>query len=323
MQVWPEAPKMPARTPSAARSRLASAKTILGDLPPSSRGHRYQVPPGGGRDLPANGRAAGEAHLGHAATDQRPPHLRRAAHDVDDPRRKPGRLKQLAELERRHRGVLGGLDDDTIARSQRRRKLVREQTHRRIPRRDQCHDPQRFAGRVVERIALVERNLASPKLVGVTCEETVMACCKHHLRLRLADNLPVVGALQAAHACSVVVQQIGQLQHQPASLIAIRAAPRALEGVARCGDGSSNILRLGLCHGRPRARGVRIGGIEAAAAPALAPFAADVQAIVRNVARFGRLAVGHDGSPAGSEYITSPWKRRRAVRYTLACSTRP
>ena len=37
MQVWPVAAKMPAMTPLAAASRSASANTMFGDLPPSSR----------------------------------------------------------------------------------------------------------------------------------------------------------------------------------------------------------------------------------------------------------------------------------------------
>ena len=36
MQVWPVAPKMPASAPTTALSRSASAKMMLGDLPPSS-----------------------------------------------------------------------------------------------------------------------------------------------------------------------------------------------------------------------------------------------------------------------------------------------
>ena len=36
MQVWPVAAKIPATTPLAAASRSASAKTMFGDLPPSS-----------------------------------------------------------------------------------------------------------------------------------------------------------------------------------------------------------------------------------------------------------------------------------------------
>ena len=37
MQVWPAAAKMPATTPIAALATFASSKTMLGDLPPSSR----------------------------------------------------------------------------------------------------------------------------------------------------------------------------------------------------------------------------------------------------------------------------------------------
>ena len=36
MQVWPVAAKMPEMTPFIALSRSASAKTMFGDLPPSS-----------------------------------------------------------------------------------------------------------------------------------------------------------------------------------------------------------------------------------------------------------------------------------------------
>ncbi|MCY1175899.1 hypothetical protein D9M73_161570 [compost metagenome] len=39
-QLCPDAAKIPDTTPLAAASRSASAKTILGDLPPSSRSHR-------------------------------------------------------------------------------------------------------------------------------------------------------------------------------------------------------------------------------------------------------------------------------------------
>ena len=37
MHVWPVAAKIPATAPLTALSRFASAKTMLGDFPPSSR----------------------------------------------------------------------------------------------------------------------------------------------------------------------------------------------------------------------------------------------------------------------------------------------
>jgi hypothetical protein len=42
MQVWPVAAKTPATRPLAAASRSASAKTICGDFPPSSRVTRFR-----------------------------------------------------------------------------------------------------------------------------------------------------------------------------------------------------------------------------------------------------------------------------------------
>jgi hypothetical protein len=43
MQVWPVAAKMPATTPLAAASRSASSKTMLGDLPRSSKDTRARL----------------------------------------------------------------------------------------------------------------------------------------------------------------------------------------------------------------------------------------------------------------------------------------
>src|ERR1700733_9156267 len=137
MQVWPVAAKMPAIAPTRALSRSASAKMMFGDLPPDggTAGEADSIDPLGSRERLADARIA--------------------AHDVDHPRWKSGLLYQTAELKRRGRGVLRGLDDHAVARSQRRRELVRKQMHGRIPGRDQHGDAERLPRRVIEYGALI------------------------------------------------------------------------------------------------------------------------------------------------------------------------
>ena len=107
---------------SAARSRSASAKTTKGPLPPSSavKGTRF-VRRGDADEPPGLGRA-GEGDPPNArVADQRGADLvAESLHQVEDPRRKLGLVDEVHQQRAAERRPLGGLEDDGVARRERR-----------------------------------------------------------------------------------------------------------------------------------------------------------------------------------------------------------
>ena len=95
--------KMPKSAPSTAFSKSASAKKMLGDLPPSSSEIFFSCSAALAHDELADLGAAGEGDLAHVAVrdDRRAGAGAVAGDDVDDARRQPDRLEVLGQLEQR------------------------------------------------------------------------------------------------------------------------------------------------------------------------------------------------------------------------------
>ena len=182
--------------------------------------HRDQQLAGVGGDLSSHAGAAGEAETIDATAGQQClPRAVVAGDDVDDAWRKARFLDELRELESRHGRMLRRLDDDAVARGQGRGQLVREQSHRRIPCRDQHGDADRLAACEVEHVAHVERNGVAEDLIGTACEEAIGACREVHLSMRLSDHLAVVGGLENAHPVGVSLQDVGKPHQQPTAFL--------------------------------------------------------------------------------------------------------
>ena len=103
---------MPSMAPSTAASRSASAKTMFGLLPPSSKVIRFSVVGGVPHDDLAVVALAGEGDLVDAGVLHQgvAGGLAEAGDDVDDPGGEAGLQRQLAEPEAGQRGLLGGLE---------------------------------------------------------------------------------------------------------------------------------------------------------------------------------------------------------------------
>ena len=131
VQTWPDAPHTPAIAAAEAASRSASGKMIDGLLPPSSRLTRFTraaaaawiARPVGFE--PVNVIASTSGMGDELGADG----LAGALDDVEDAGRDPRLERQLGDADRRHRRLLGRLEDDAVAGAE------RERGHRRRGRR--------------------------------------------------------------------------------------------------------------------------------------------------------------------------------------------
>ncbi len=130
-----------------AASRSASANTITGDFPPSSRCTGVRLPR---RDLhhpPTRLDAPGEAHeIDARVADQLfPDRLARAKHDVEDTGRQTRVVEHACELAHGHDRLLGRLRDDRATGRERGRDPLAPRHQRTVPRQQLGHDTRRIA----------------------------------------------------------------------------------------------------------------------------------------------------------------------------------
>ena len=121
-QSWPALSNTAYGAVAAARSRSASANTMLALLPPSSRVTRFTWRGAAGHDLPADLGGPGEDDLAHRrVVDQAlADHRALARQHLEHALGQPGLQGQLADPDRGQRGPLGRLGDHRVARGQRR-----------------------------------------------------------------------------------------------------------------------------------------------------------------------------------------------------------
>ena len=156
MQAWPWLWKMAKAEPFTAASMLASAKTMLAPLPPSSSCTRLRLPadsstirrPTAVEPVKAILRTPGCAARCSPAT--RPG----AGHDVDDAGRDARLDHQLGQPQRRERRQLGRLHDHAVAGGEGRAHLPAAEHQREVPGHDGADHAQRLAQHVVEEARL-------------------------------------------------------------------------------------------------------------------------------------------------------------------------
>ena len=127
-QTWPECRNTAVSAKSSAASRSASAKTMLGFLPPSSRATFFTVAGGGGHDPLAGLEPAGErdqVDAGVLAERGAGARARRRAPGWPTPGGQPGLLEQAHQQDRGVRGELAGLEHEGVAGGQAGRDLPR------------------------------------------------------------------------------------------------------------------------------------------------------------------------------------------------------
>ena len=160
---------MPVVAPRTAASRSASAKTMFGDLPPSSSVTLLQRLGGAAHDAACRSRSSPvNAILSTPGMlDDAPgrPSSPAPVTTLSTPGGRPTSCAISAERERGQRRLARRLDDDGVAARQRRRDLPRRQQQREVPRHDRGDDADRLAQRVGEVVAL-DRDRLAVDLVG-------------------------------------------------------------------------------------------------------------------------------------------------------------
>ncbi len=167
---------------------------------------------GGTIDRATTGFTAGEGHLGHIRVrDERLADVvTEARYNIDHAGRESSLFNQLGKRERRCRGMLGGLEDNRVARRQGRRDLPRREQQRRIPWRDRDHDAQWLQACVCECPGPIDRHYGAHHFVSQATEEVVPLRQVAHLRPHLNDQLAVVVCLDLRELICVPGDEIAQ-----------------------------------------------------------------------------------------------------------------
>ena len=166
MQIWPALAKPPRAVWRAASSTSPSARSAIGELPPSSSESLLDA--GHARDGLAHRGRAGERDLAHPPVGaQGRAEGRAVAGEALQAERRQARLEEdLGQLQGRQRGGRGGLEDDRVARRQRGRDLVQGEQHREVERGDRDHHAARHAQRQAELAGAVGRGVERQHLAA-------------------------------------------------------------------------------------------------------------------------------------------------------------
>ncbi len=188
-------------TASSARSRSASANTITGFLPPSSKCTRFSVAAPCAMMRRAGRAFADEAdRLDVGMLGQRAARvLAEAVHGVEHARRQAGVEADLREQRRGERAPFGRLVHHRAAGRERGRDLPGREHERRIPGRDDAHGADRLADRVVEMRVGRQRQpvVRARRAVGIEAE--ILRAAQRRLR-HVADRLAGIDALDTARS---------------------------------------------------------------------------------------------------------------------------
>ena len=228
-----------------AASKSASANTMLGLLPPSSRPIFFTFSAALRMMLLADLDGAGEGHhvdvlvAGEVVADL----AARAGDDLEHALGQAGLLEDLRELEVGERAHGGRLEDHHVAGRQGRPGLPRGHEHRVVPRRDADGDADGLAhhhahgvARYLERLAVLVLDHAGVQLEGVRGVE--------HVHARLLEELAHLRALEAGEVLGALAQERrGAWCRISARSTAFMLRPRAVvEGLA---GGAYRLLRVG------------------------------------------------------------------------------
>ena len=234
----------------------------------------------GGRrgDRPAGRQPAGERHqvdvrvLGQRRADLGA----RAQHQVRDAGRQARLGQQLHEQDRRVRRQLAGLEDERVARGQRRCDLPHGLQQRVVPRRDQPADADRLVHDAAEGVRVAGVDDAAGVLRRELAEVAQAGGDVGHVVAALDQALAGVERLGAGERLGVAVEQLRGAQQQVTAQVRGRAGPRAgVERPPRRGDGGLGVLGGAL--GDRRHQGA-VGGaadLPSCASCRLDPFATD------------------------------------------------
>src|SRR3569623_1505549 len=257
MQVCPVAANMPAKAPLQALLRSASAKMILGDLPPSSMMTGVNVL------LAAAEMARPAPALPVKLILSRPLALASAAPvraspvtTLKTPAGKPACSISLLNSSVVTEACSDGLTTTQLPAARQAASL--------LPSSD---------------VGAVERDDLAPELVGIAGVEAQHPREVARLAAGLPDDLAVVGGFQIADALRRSIDQLGQPEHQRGALAPGLVLPDLLEGVARRLNCHRHFVGVGLCDLGPGLLRERIVGCKALLVARWHPAAPDVQVV--------------------------------------------
>ena len=196
--------------------------------------------------------------------------------DIDDTRRDACSLENLAQHERRAGGELRRLDHRCATGRQRKGQLLADDEERKIPRRDDRDDADRFAQHDAER-AVTQRIVAfAVQVAGERCGIAPDIGSTTEFGFGLADRLAALDAIDIGQFIGPCRNHVGSLQENKRALRGRHARPGAI--VKRLACGRDRPLGIGFRRGRIAADGDAMAGRDALQRPALGrvlPFAID------------------------------------------------
>ena len=182
---------------------------------------------------------SGCAHQGRAGG------LAQAVDDVDHPGREARLAGELGDAQGRQRRLLGRLHHDRVAARQRRAPLPGQHQEREVPGDDLADHADRLAQRVREEAA-ADRDRPALDLVGPARVVAQRVADALHVALRVGDRLAAVERLERGQLGGVLLDQVGQLEQQPAAIGGVHRAPGArFEGPPRRLDRLVDVGRAG------------------------------------------------------------------------------
>jgi hypothetical protein len=239
----------------------------VGRLAAELERHLGEALRGGDADRATGLDPAGERDLRHVrVADERLAGRSEPGDDVEHARREAHLGGEPGHLEHRGRGHLGGLDDDRIARRERRRDRHHRQEHGRVPGHDHADDAERLAHRVVDDALPVERDRRALDLVRLTGEVAQPPGYEPRLHNHLAQELAVLARLERADALGVLVDRVGEPEQEQAALARGHVPPGTGERRACAAHAVVDVLGARGRDARPGFTGGGIDAVEALAA---------------------------------------------------------
>ena len=151
--------------------------------------------------------------------------LAQAVDDVDHAGGEAGFLGELRHAKGRQRRLLGRLHHDRVAAGQGRSPFPGEHQQREVPGDDLADHADRLPQRVGKEIA-ANRHGPPFDLVGPARIVAQRVRDAGHVALRVADRLAAVERLERGQLVGILLDQVGQLEEQPAPIGGVHRAPR-------------------------------------------------------------------------------------------------
>ena len=153
---------------------------------------------------------------------------------LSTPSGSPASLAKPAEKQRPERRLLGRLENDGIARDERRPELPGRDDERIVPRHDRADDAERLFAHH-RHVVRADRGDLVGELVGELCVILDAIGAGRHVHLqRIGDRLADVERLEQRKLFRALADELGEAQEHPLLLGRVGVAPdAALEGVPR------------------------------------------------------------------------------------------